>query len=109
MDTNTIVLRESLKQMDSLVHQAIPGIAFFVFERGIAVGTPFLEQGRTAILSTKVCAQGVLKAAAESHGRAGFLFPPAVEVAVAVAARASEIVADLREAIDHQRLSGLRT
>src|SRR5277367_5910476 len=43
-NTNPICLYESLKQMDSLVHKAVPGISFLVLERSVSVHTPFLEQ-----------------------------------------------------------------
>src|SRR4051812_8850796 len=69
----------------------------------MAVTLPFLEQRRTAVLFAKVSSQRVLKAAAESHGRPRFFFPPTIEVAVAIAARASKVLADLRIAINHLR------
>src|SRR5579863_2094464 len=106
MDANAVILGKSLEHMNTLVHHAIPGIRFFVFEGIVSISSPLLEERSTAILSTEVSAKSTLKAAAESHGRTGLLFAPAVKIAIAIAARAAEILADLCVAIDHRRLSG---
>src|SRR5712671_3737183 len=93
--------------MDSLMHEAIPGLSLFEFEGTIAVGLPFLEQHCATILFAEVSSQSIFKTAAKSHSRACLLFPPAIEVAVTIAARAAEILADLRVAIDHRSLRAL--
>ena len=81
------------------MEQPVPGISFPVFERSIAIGTPFLEQHRSRILSCEVGAESLLKAAAKDHGGPRFFLPPAVEIAVAIAARAAQVLADLGVAI----------
>src|SRR6266446_9247645 len=88
--------------MDSLVHEAVPSLSLLEFEGSITVSLPFLEQHRTTILFAKVRSQSVLKTAPKSHGRTSFLFAPAIEVPETIAARAAEILADLRVAIDHR-------
>src|SRR5712664_1386134 len=88
--------------MDSLMHEPIPGLSLLEFKGSITVRLPFLEQHSATILFAEVSSQSILKAAAESHSRARFLFTPAIEVAIAIAARAAEILADLRVAIDHR-------
>src|SRR5258708_1365721 len=90
--------------MDSLMHEPVPSLSLLEFERSFAVSLPFLEQHRATILFAEVSSQSVLKAAAKSHRSASFLLPPAVEIAVTIAARAAEILADLRVAIDHRNL-----
>src|ERR1700682_5607529 len=107
-NANTIILDECLEQMDSLMDETVPGLSLFVFERSLAVSLPFLEQHRAAILFAEVSSQSVLKTAAKSHSRASFFFPPAIEVAVTIAARAAEVLADLRVAIDHRNLPARR-
>src|SRR5216684_8935246 len=84
------------------MHEPIPGLSLLEFEGSIAVGLPFFEQHSATILFTEVRSQSALKAAAESHSRTSFFFTPAIEVAVTIAARAAEILADLRVAIDHR-------
>ena len=105
---NPVCLHESFKQVNSLVHETVSGISLLVVERSIAVDTPLLEQGCAAILPPKIACKRTLEAASESHSRSGFLFAPAVKIAVAIAARAAEILADLCVAIGHQRPSGPR-
>src|SRR5258708_1155071 len=87
--------------MDSLVEEAIPGFSFAVFKRSIAVCFPFFEKHSSAVLLTKVGTQRFLKAAAKDNSGARLFFPPAIQIAVAVAARAAKILANLRVAIDH--------
>src|SRR5713226_3505294 len=88
--------------MDSLMEKAVPGLSFAVFKRSIAVCGPLLEKHSSAVLLTKVGAQSLFKAAAEDHRCPGLFFPPAIQVAVAIAARAAQVLTDLRVAIDHR-------
>src|SRR5208282_861912 len=106
-DVDPIFLRELVKKMDSLMERLIPGMALGVIERRIPVGSPFLEQGGCGILAMKVGGQGLFEAPAEDHRGPGILLPPSVEVAIAIAARAAQVLADLRVAIDHLRSPGL--
>src|SRR6266436_2168650 len=87
--------------MDSLMEEVVPGLSFSVFKRSIAVRIPFLEERSGAILLTKVGAESFLKAAPEDHRCSGLFLPPAIQVAVAIAARAAQVLTDLRVAIDH--------
>src|SRR5260370_41902551 len=88
--------------MDSLVEKAIPGLAFAVFKRSIAVRIPFLEKRSSGILSAKIGTHSFLKAATEDHSRPRLFFPPAIQIAVAIAAGAAHGLTDLRVAIDHR-------
>src|ERR1700674_2079327 len=95
--------------MDSLVKESIPGLPLFIFKRNIAVRIPFLEKHRSAILLTKVGTESFFKAATEDHRRPGLLFPPSIQRAVTVTARAAKILANLRVAIDHHCLLAHRS
>src|SRR6266705_4633680 len=94
--------------MDSLVEEAVPGLSFAVFKWSIAVRFPFLEKHSSAILLTKVGPKSFFKAATEDHRCPCLFFPPAIQIAVAVAARAAKILANLRVAIDHHCLPAHR-
>src|SRR6266404_3423516 len=87
--------------MDPLVEEVVPGLSFAVFKRSITVRFPFLEKRSSAIVLTKVGAESFLKAAPEDHRCPRLLFPPPIQVAVAIAARAAQVLTDLRVAIDH--------
>src|SRR5208282_3090480 len=99
-NADPIVLGHFVKQVDPLVNELVPRVAFAVIERHIAVRSPFLEESCSAVLPAEVGRQSLFKAAAKDHGSADILFLPAIEVAVPVAARAAEKLADLRVAID---------
>src|SRR6266851_1568472 len=42
-DADPIILDESLKQVDPLMHQTIPGFSLFIFESSVTIQAPFLE------------------------------------------------------------------
>src|SRR5713226_10402384 len=88
--------------MDPLVEEVVPGLSFAECKRSIAVCFPFLEKHRSAILLTKEGTQSFFKAATEDHRCPGFFFPPAIQVTVAIAAGAAQVLTDLRVAIDHR-------
>ena len=83
--------------------QPIPGFSLLVFERSIPESSPFLEERSRAVLPGEVSGKCPFEASAKGHGSARFLFPPAVEIAIAVAPGAAQILADLRMAEDHRR------
>src|SRR5712692_6651509 len=88
--------------MDSLMEEAVPGLSFAVFKRSIAICFPFLEKYSSAILLTKVGAESFFKAATEDHRCPGLFFPPPIQIPVAIAAGAAQVLTDLRVAIDHR-------
>src|SRR5712692_1592034 len=94
--------RKCFEQMDSLVEEAVPGLSFAVFKRSITICLPFFEKHSGAVLLAKVGTQGFFKTAAENHGCPCLLFPPAIQVTVAIAARTAQVLTDLRVAIDHR-------
>src|SRR5271170_61167 len=89
--------------MHSLVYEPVPGLSFAVFKGRVAESTPFLEQRCCRIFLFEVGMKSFFKAAAKDHGCAGILLTPTIEIAVAIAAGAAKILADLRVAIDHGR------
>src|SRR6266849_5451171 len=88
--------------MDALVEEAVPGFSFAKFKRSIAVCIPFFEKHGSAMLLTKIGTQSFFKAATEDHRCPGLFFPPAIQITEAVAARAAQVLTDLRVAIDHR-------
>src|ERR1700680_1031985 len=102
-DANAILLSQLLKEVDSLVCHPVPGVTLAIFEWSIAIGPPFLEKLRRAILATKVGSQCLLETTAKDHRRPGVLLLPAVEVAISITTRAGQVLGDLGVAIDHRR------
>src|SRR5260370_32929037 len=88
--------------MDSLVEKAIPGLAFAEFKGSIAVCIPFFEEDSSAILLAKVGTESLFEAATEDHRCPCLFFPPPIQVTVAIAARTTQVLTDLRVAIDHR-------
>src|SRR2546426_2713185 len=88
--------------MNSLVEEAVPGLSFAVFKWSIAICFPFLEKHSSAILLTKVGPKSFFKAATEDHRCPGLFFPPPIQVTEAIAARTTQVLTDLSEAIDHR-------
>src|ERR1700732_1352360 len=89
--------------MDSLMDAAVPGISFGVFKRNIAESAPFLEEHRCGIFPLEVGTESFFKTAAERHCSARFFLPPAIQIAIAVAPRTAQVLANLTVAIDHLR------
>src|SRR5260370_113875 len=94
--------------MDPLVEEAVPGLSFAECKRSIAVRIPFLEKHSSAILLTKVGTKSLFKTATEDHRCPGFFFLPAIQITVAIATRAAQVLTDLRIAIDHRFLPAHR-
>src|SRR5882724_4564829 len=90
--------------MDSLVKELVPRFSFAEYKRSITVCLPFFEKHCSAILLTKVGTQCFFKTATEDHRCPGLFFPPSIQITVAVAARAAQILANLCVAIDHRGL-----
>ena len=83
-NSDSVILSEFLKQMDTLMHHAVPGITFAVLKRCITKDFPFLEQRHRAVFTSEVSTDSRFKAAAKNHGSAGIFFSPAVQIAVAI-------------------------
>ena len=70
-------------------------------------GRPLGEQHCSGIFSAKERAQSPFEGATEQHRRSGVLLLPAVEIAMPIAPRAGEVLADLGVAVGHQATCGL--
>src|SRR5947209_4042663 len=81
------------------MQEAVPRLSLFEFEGSITVSLPLVEQRNATILVPEVGSQRIFKAAAKGHCRTRFLFPPAIQVAIAVASRTAKILANLRKAV----------
>src|SRR5215469_14052205 len=104
-NADAIPLDKSLEQVDTLADQAVPGLTFLVLQGGITEAVPFSKEGCARILLAKQRGKSLFKATPEDHRRPRLLFPPPVEVAVAIAARATEVAAELGIAQDHADLA----
>src|SRR6516164_8740385 len=104
-NTNAITLDESLEQVNALVNQTVPGLAVLVIQRSIPEETPFLKEGCTRIFLTKQGCKSFLKATPEDHCSPSLLLPPSIQVAVAIASRATKVTGELGVAQNHVQLA----
>src|ERR1017187_10914574 len=88
--------------MNALMENTVPGFSLAVFKRSIAKLTPLLEQGCGAVLLFEMSGKRFLEAAAKDHRCPRILFTPAIQVPVAIAARATQVVAQLGIAVNHR-------
>src|SRR5438105_12349885 len=79
-----------------------------VLELLILIRLPLLKQGRRRVLVEKVGGQCAFKGAAEEHGCPRVFLLPAIQIAMTVAARTGQVLADLSIAVDHQATSDPR-
>src|SRR2546428_10725752 len=79
-----------------------------VLELLILIRLPLLKQGRRRVLVEKVGGQCAFKGAAEEHGCPRVFLLPAIQIAMTVAARTGQVLADLGIAVDHQATSDPR-
>src|SRR5262245_22160610 len=68
---------------------------------------PLLEQRGGRIVTSEIGGESLFEGPAKQHSGAGVLLFPGVEIAIPVAARAREVLANLRVAVGHQATSGL--
>src|SRR5438094_3933032 len=71
----------------------------------VLIDGPFTKQRHGWVFMAEISGQGLFKGSAEEHGGPGVLLLPAVEITVAVPARAAKVVANLGIAVDHQATS----
>src|SRR6266536_2678257 len=76
-----------------------------VLEFLILIELPFLKQGDRRVLMEEIRAESAFKGAAEEHGCPAVLLLPTIEIAMTIAARAGQILADLGIAVYHQATS----
>ena len=100
-DSDAVVLGEAIEQLDPLLQHAVPRRAIRILELAVLMGGPFAKQHCSGVISAEVGGQGLLEGATEQHRCPGVFFFPAVQIAIPVAARAAEVLADLGVAIGH--------
>src|SRR5436190_20313951 len=76
--------------------------AYFLRQDAAAALLPLLKQGSRCVLAQEIGGQSALKGASEEHGCPGVFLLPTVERAMAVSARAGQVVADLGVAVGHR-------
>src|SRR5438105_9602932 len=76
-----------------------------IIELLILIELPFLKQGSRGILAQEIGGQRAFEGTPEEHGCTRVFLLPAIQITMAVAARAGEVLADLGVAIDHQATS----
>ncbi len=102
MNANATVLGKAVEQLDALLQHVVPGVMAGVGQVHVFAQTPLLKEHSGRIFPAEERGDGLFKGAAEKHGRAGIFFLPGVKVAVPVAARAAQILADLGIGVGHQ-------
>src|SRR4029077_14982413 len=86
----------------------IPAVTLGKMETGFAVRGPLPVENRSGILPLEIGTYSLLKCPPEHHGCPGIFLLPAIEVAMFVAARAGQILADLGVAVHHEDASDPR-
>ena len=107
-NADAVVLAEALQQLNPLLQHTVPGIAFGILQTLVLTGRPLAKQDSSRVFAEEVGRQGLFEGSAEEHGGPGILLPPAVEVAMPVASRAGEVLADLGVAVGHDDTSDPR-
>src|SRR5271166_6609709 len=74
----------------------------------VFAGCPLFEQRSRWVFVTKQGSQCLFEAAAEEHGGAGVFLLPAIEVAMAITARAGQVLGDLGVTVSHRDAPSFR-
>src|SRR5205823_502105 len=92
---------------DSLLKHTIPGVSVGVLQVFALTGRPLGEQNRAGVFSAKERPQRSLKGATEEHCCPGILLLPPIQIAMPIAPRAGEVLADLGVTVRHEATCGL--
>src|SRR5664280_3120822 len=95
------VLDETLKQLNALPKHVVPGVVSGVGQLQVLTRCPLLKQNGRWIFATEQGRHSLLEAAAKEHGGPDVFLLPAIEVAVAVAPRAGQVLGNLGVAVIH--------
>jgi len=101
MDLDAIVLAEAGQKHDSLPQYAISGVAVGIVQVLTLAGRPLGEQDGSAVFTPKECTIGSFEGAPEEHYCTGVFLLPPLEIAMPIAPRAGEVLADLGVAVGH--------
>src|SRR5439155_25931941 len=84
---------------------AVPGITLRVLQALVLASRPLAEQDGRRVFAEEVGSQSPFERSAEEHGGSRILLLPAIEIAMAIAARAGQVLADLGLPLEHQATS----
>jgi hypothetical protein len=90
------------------LQHAIPAVAVGIMKISFSIRGPFPVEHGGGILPLEICAHGLFEGPAKHHCGPSVLLLPAVEVAMLVAARAGQVLADLGIAVGHEATSDPR-
>src|ERR1700722_12707392 len=107
-DANPIVLGKAVEQLHPRLQHAIPAIPLGIVNAAVPMDDPFPVEHRGGILPLEVGCYGLLKCPTKQHGCPGVFLFPAIEIAMLVAARTGQILADLGVAVSHEDTSDPR-
>ena len=99
VNPDAVVLAEAGEEHDPLLEHAIPGVVVRKVQILIFASRPFTKEDVPGIFTAKVGAQSLFEGTPEKHrGTSVFLFP-AIEIAMAIAPRAGQVLTDLGVAV----------
>src|ERR1019366_9524561 len=102
------VLGEALEQLDALLEHVVPGVVARVGQLQVLAWRPLLEQYCCWVFVTEQSRHRLFEAAAEKHGGPGVFFLPAVQIAMAITARAGQVLGNLGVAVIHRDARSFR-
>src|ERR1039458_1913478 len=85
----------------------VPGVVAGVGQTHVLAYAPLFEQHSRRVFTAKKGGDGLLEGLAEKHGGTSVLLLASVEVAVPVAARAAEVLANLGVGVGHRDASAV--
>jgi hypothetical protein len=101
-DMDAVFLTKALKQLNTLLQHLIPAVTLGVVERLVLICSPFAVEGHGRVFAAEVGTQCLFKGPTEEHRGARVFLLPAVEITMAVAARAAQVMRDLGVAVGHE-------
>src|ERR1017187_1422667 len=95
------ILDEALEQLNALLKHVVPGVIARVRQLQVLTRRPLLIQNGRGILVTEESCHSLREAAAEEHGGPNIFFLPAIQIAMAITARAGQVLGNLGVAVIH--------
>ena len=108
VNLDAAVLDEALEQLNALLEHVVPGVVARVDQLQLLTRCPLLKQDCRRIFVTEQSRHRLLEAAAEEHGGANIFLLPAIEIAMAITARAGQVLGDLGVAVVSSRCPSFR-
>src|ERR1035441_167673 len=95
------ILDEAIEQLNALLKHVVPGVVSRVGQVHVLAWCPLLKQDSRWILATEQSRHRLFEAAAEEHGGPDVFLLPAIEIAMAITARAGQVLGNLGVAVIH--------